>query len=158
MSASAYCRNCGKSADPKAVACMSCGLAPWNGNKFCPNCGADTNPAAIVCVKCGASTKGGAARGSGGADGSGGSKNKIAAGLLAIFLGGLGIHKFYLGFTLPGLVFLLTNTFGLILTIWMLCIPNFALGIIALIEGIIYLTKSDEEFERLYVVERKQWF
>jgi|CZCB01.1.fsa_nt_gi TM2 domain-containing membrane protein YozV len=87
-----------------------------------------------------------------------GSKNRIAAGLLAIFLGGLGIHKFYLGFTGPGLVYLLINTIGFFITWALLFIPNAILGIFALIEGIIYLTKSDEEFERLYVIERRQWF
>jgi TM2 domain-containing membrane protein YozV len=88
----------------------------------------------------------------------GSTKNKIAAGLLAIFLGGFGIHKFYLGFTGPGLVFLLLNTIGFAVTWMLLFIPNLALGIIALVEGIIYLTKSDEEFEQLYVVQKKQWF
>jgi TM2 domain-containing membrane protein YozV len=86
------------------------------------------------------------------------SKNKVAAGLLAIFLGSLGIHKFYLGFTGPGLVYLLINTIGFAITWILLCIPNIALGIIAVIEGIIYLTKSDEEFEQLYVIQKKKWF
>ena len=45
-------------------------------------------------------------------------KSKIAAGLLAIFLGGLGIHKFYLGYTVPGVIFLLINTVGWVIT-WM---------------------------------------
>ncbi len=87
-----------------------------------------------------------------------GSKSKIAAGLLGIFLGGLGIHKFYLGFVGPGLVYLLTNTIGWVVTIFLLGIPNIVLGIMAFVEGIIYLTKTDEEFEQLYVVEKKQWF
>ena len=87
-----------------------------------------------------------------------GTKNKLTAGLLAIFLGGLGIHKFYLGFTGPGLVFLLTNTVGWLISWILLFTPNIALGVVALIEGIIYLTKSDEEFEQLYVVQKKQWF
>ena len=86
------------------------------------------------------------------------SKNKLAAGLLAIFLGSLGIHKFYLGFTGPGLVYLLINTIGFAVTWLLLFIPNIILGIFALIEGIIYLTKSDEEFEQLYVVQKKKWF
>ena len=85
-------------------------------------------------------------------------KNKVAAGVLAILLGWFGVHKFYLGFTGPGLVFLLVNTVGFAIT-WILAfIPNIVLGVIALIEGIIYLTKSDEEFEQQYVVEKKQWF
>jgi len=87
-----------------------------------------------------------------------GSKDKIAAGLLAIFLGGLGIHKFYLGFTGPGLIYLLINTIGLAITWIMLFIPNMILGVFAIIEGIIYLTRSDQEFYHDYVVKKKQWF
>jgi TM2 domain-containing membrane protein YozV len=87
-----------------------------------------------------------------------GSKNKVAAGLLAIFLGGWGIHKFYLGFPGPGLVYLLVNTIGFAVTWILLFIPNIILGVMALVEGIIYLTKSDEEFEQEYVVQKKQWF
>ena len=86
------------------------------------------------------------------------SKNKLAAGLLGIFLGGLGIHKFYLGFTGPGLVFLLVNTVGLAICWIFLFIPNIILWVIGFVEGIIYLTKSDEEFEQQYIVEKKQWF
>ena len=87
-----------------------------------------------------------------------GGKDRIAAGLLAIFLGALGIHKFYLGYTGPGLVYLLVNTIGWVVTIFLLGLPNIALGLIALIEGIIYLTKSDEEFQETYVVGSKPWF
>lgn len=92
------------------------------------------------------------------AAGTSGEKNKIVAGLLAIFLGGIGIHKFYLGYTGPGLVFLLINTVGWVITIFLLGIPNIILGVIALIEGIIYLTKTDEEFEQTYVIGKKEWF
>lgn len=85
-------------------------------------------------------------------------KSKIVAGLLAIFLGGLGIHKFYLGYTVPGIIFLLINTVGFAVT-WLLAfIPNIVIGIIVFIEGIIYLTKSDEEFEQTYVIGKKQMF
>lgn len=87
-----------------------------------------------------------------------GAKDKVAAGLFAIFLGGLGIHKFYLGFTGAGLVFLLTNTVGWLVTWMLLFLPNIVLGVIALIEGIIYLTKTDEQFQQEYVVQKRQWF
>jgi TM2 domain-containing membrane protein YozV len=93
-----------------------------------------------------------------GSSSSSSSKNKVAAGLLAIFLGGLGIHKFYLGYTWPGLVYLLCNTVGLLVTWILLFTPNFALGVMALVEGIIYLTKTDEEFEQTYIVGKKHWF
>ena len=87
-----------------------------------------------------------------------GGKNKVVAGVLAILLGWFGIHKFYLGFTGPGLIYLLVNTVGFAVTWILLFIPNAILGVMALVEGIIYLTKTDEEFEQLYVVEKKQWF
>jgi TM2 domain-containing membrane protein YozV len=64
-------------------------------------------------------------------------KNRVAAGVLGILLGGLGIHKFYLGQIGQGIVYLLFCWTG---------IP----GIIGLIEGILYLVKSDEEFNEKY--------
>ena len=82
-----------------------------------------------------------------------GRKDKTAAGLLAIFLGWLGIHKFYLGYTVPGIIMLLCGTIG-----WLLIVPAIIVGIIGLIEGILYLTKQDDEFEQEYVVEQKSWF
>lgn len=83
-----------------------------------------------------------------------GQKSKVAAGLLAIFLGGLGIHKFYIGASTAGIIMLLCTLLGFIL----LFIPTFVIGIIALIEGIIYLTKSDEDFYQTYEVNKKSWF
>ena len=73
---------------------------------------------------------------------------KIAAGLLAILLGPLGIHKFLLGYTSEGIIWLLISVFTCgILT-----------SLLGLIEGIIYLTKSDEEFYQTYQVDKKAWF
>ncbi len=83
-----------------------------------------------------------------------GQKSKIAAGLLAIFLGGLGIHKFYLGYTKAGIIMLLVSIVGSIIFL----IPTIVIGIIALIEGIIYLTKSDDDFYATYEEGEKQWF
>ena len=77
--------------------------------------------------------------------------NKIPAGVCGIILGGLGIHKFILGYTGAGLIMLLVS----ILTCG---IGYGVMHIIGLIEGIIYLTKSDEEFVRTYVDGRKEWF
>lgn len=76
---------------------------------------------------------------------------KIAAGICGILLGGLGIHKFILGYTKEGIIMLLIS----VLT---LGLGSFISGIIGLIEGIIYLTKSDEDFVATYVVGKKGWF
>lgn len=78
-------------------------------------------------------------------------KDKLVAGLLAIFLGTLGIHKFYLGYTKSGVIMLLVSllTFGVGATV---------MAVIALIEGILYLTKSDAEFYQTYVQNNKEWF
>jgi TM2 domain-containing membrane protein YozV len=79
------------------------------------------------------------------------SSNKIAAGICGILLGSLGIHKFILGYTGAGIIMLLV-------TILTCGIAGIVIHIIGLIEGIIYLTKSDEEFVRIYVDGRKEWF
>ena len=86
-----FCRNCGNEVNENAAICVKCGVAVGNGDGFCYNCGADTNPGADVCLKCGVSLKKAAAKGAVG------NKSKLTAGLLGIFLGGLGIHNFYLG-------------------------------------------------------------
>jgi TM2 domain-containing membrane protein YozV len=77
--------------------------------------------------------------------------NKIAAGVCGILLGSLGIHKFILGYTGAGLIMLLV-------TILTCGFGGIVMHLIGLIEGIIYLTKSDEEFIRTYVEGRKEWF
>jgi len=74
---------------------------------------------------------------------------KIGAGVVALLLGTLGIHKFMLGLTTGGITMLL---------LFLLVLPIPVLSIIALIEGVIYLTKSDEQFFRDYAVSKKQWF
>jgi len=76
---------------------------------------------------------------------------KVVAGIMGILIGGLGIHKFVLGFNQAGLIMLL----GSLLTCGFAA-PVF--GIIGLIEGILYLTKSDEDFHREYAIEKKEWF
>lgn len=83
-----------------------------------------------------------------------GGKSKIAAGLLAIFLGGLGVHKFYLGQTTAGIIMALCSIFGFVL----LFVPTLVISVIALVEGIIYLTKSEEDFFETYEKGRKAWF
>ncbi len=76
---------------------------------------------------------------------------KMAAGICGILLGALGVHKFILGYNTPGIIMLLISVLSCgILAI----IPS----IIGLIEGIVYLTKSDDEFYETYMVGKKEWF
>lgn len=80
-----------------------------------------------------------------------GADKKVAAGVCGILLGGLGIHKFILGYTTQGVIMLLVTvlTFGF---------GGLIMGPIGLIEGILYLTKSDEDFVATYVTNKKGWF
>ena len=85
--------------------------------------------------------------------------NRITAGLLAIFLGALGVHKFYLGYKNEGIILLALVGSGFLLSFLLVgLLWVWVPGVIGLIEGIIYLTKTDEEFERVYVLDRKSWF
>lgn len=76
---------------------------------------------------------------------------KIAAAICAILIGSFGVHKFIIGNNTAGiimlLVTLLTCGFG-----------GIVMHVIGIAEGIIYLTKSDEDFYQTYIAEQKGWF
>ena len=76
-----------------------------------------------------------------------GADKKIVAGICAILVGGFGVHKFILGYTTEGII-------QLVITL----LTCGAGSIIGIIEGVIYLTKSDEDFVRTYVQNKKGWF
>lgn len=76
---------------------------------------------------------------------------RIAAGVCGILVGWLGVHKFILGYSAQGLILLLA-------TVLTLGIAGFITGLIGLIEGIVYLTKSDADFVRTYQTNRRNWF
>ncbi|MDO5616915.1 MAG: TM2 domain-containing protein [Cruoricaptor ignavus] len=75
------------------------------------------------------------------------SEKKLAAGLLGILLPAFAANKFYLGYTKEALLQILFNivTCGIA-------------SIVPFIEGIIYLTMSDEQFDNTYVRNKKAWF
>ena len=85
-----FCRNCGKEMEANAAYCVGCGVAAGQGNQFCSVCGAETHEQAVVCVKCGAVLRNSFGMVPG-------RKSRLVAGLLGIFLGGWGVHNFYLG-------------------------------------------------------------
>jgi TM2 domain-containing membrane protein YozV len=73
--------------------------------------------------------------------------NRIVCGICGILLGGLAVHKFILGMTSTGII-------QIVITV----VTCGAGSIIGLIEGIIYLTKTDQEFHEIYEVGKKAWF
>ncbi|MCS7166110.1 MAG: protein kinase [Gemmatales bacterium] len=80
---------------------------------------------------------------------------KIAAGLLGILLGGLGIHKFFLGLHQAGVIMLVLSLAGGVVTCGMAAMVMMVIGIV---EGIIYLTKTDKQFYEDYCLRKKEWF
>ena len=119
-----YCRNCGAEIDPNAAMCVKCGFAKGTGDKFCENCGKETAVGASVCTNCGFAINNKA-----NIDPAT-QKSKLTAGLLGIFLGGLGIHNFYLGFTGKAIAQIVLSMCFVVGAIW------------GLIEGIMILTGS----------------
>ena len=129
-STSKFCPNCGQNmsggqTQPTSVPvrkCPKCDTVVAAGATFCQNCGTATLVNAVVCVKCGVALATAVPAGA---------KSKLAAGLLGIFLGGFGVHRFYLGFAGIGvaqiLVTMVTCGMG---------------GIWGFIEGILILTGS----------------
>lgn len=133
-----YCTKCGAVNDETAQNCLSCQapLSPVSGyqpmqsvNQGAP--GAMTDFKAM------------------------GADKKMVAGIVAILLGSLGIHKFILGYTTEGIIMLAVTLVISIVTCGILWPVMWVIGIV---EGIIYLTKSDEEFVRTYIQNKKGWF
>lgn len=83
------------------------------------------------------------------------SGKKIAAGICGILLGCFGVHKFILGYTTEGIIMLVVGLVGGLVTCG---VASAVIGIIGLIEGILYLTKTDQEFEDMYINNQKGWF
>lgn len=80
---------------------------------------------------------------------------RVAAGILAILLGWAGVHKFILGYTAEGITMLVLTV---VLTFITCGVFSGLIGLIGLIEGIVYLTKTDEEFIYTYQTNKKPWF
>ena len=72
---------------------------------------------------------------------------RVLCGVMGLLLGSLGIHRFVLG-----------DTTGGILRIVITIVTCGVGSLIGSIEGILYLTKSDADFVRIYEVEKKAWF
>lgn len=128
-----FCKNCGKEVDPNAAVCVSCGTAIGQGTQYCANCGAELAPGAAVCMSCGYAAQHGAAAPAN-------AKSKMAAGLFGIFLGGFGVHNFYLGYMTKAIIQLVITIIGILtscLGIGVFIIP--IASIWGLVEGILIL-------------------
>ena len=152
-----YCSHCGQQADEGSRFCNHCGRPLWE-SRLCPNCGREPEKAARFCNHCGQSMPN-QSTGEAAYSSASPTKTKVAAGVLAIVVGWLGIHKFYLGYTTQGIILVGAFIASLLLAIIIVGIFGLiAITTITLIEGILYLTKTDEEFHYTYVVNRKEWF
>lgn len=116
-----YCKNCGNVMDEKAVVCVRCGCARGTGISYCPSCGSAVTPGSSSCPSCGCAMNNVSSQ-----------KSKLAAGLLGIFLGSLGVHNFYLGNTGRAIAQLLLS----LLSCGVLSVIS---GIWGLVEGIMIL-------------------
>ncbi len=108
-----FCKMCGTQLNSFQSVCLSCGVKVGDGTKFCAYCGVEINPNAAVCLSCGCPTSSGQHIKKENDSWIPADKDKLVAILLAFFLGGFGIHNFYLGETKKGLLRLLTCWFGL---------------------------------------------
>ncbi len=107
-------------------------------DKYCPKCGTKIEGKTSFCPECGARLDNNYSNGMHQKEAS--DKNKLTAGLLAIFLGSLGIHYFYLG----------KSTAGILSIILSLCSCGIW-SLLMFVQGIVMLTLSDEDFTRKYV-------
>lgn len=130
---SRYCTKCGAINDDIAQFCINCQapLSPPISSGYQPM--QSVNPGAITDWK------------------AMGADKKVLVGILAIVVGAFGVHKFVLGYTTEGVIMLLV-------TVLTCGIAAAITSIIGIVEGILYLTKSDEDFVRTYIQGRKGWF
>jgi len=112
-----HCKSCGSQLpSDKAAICVKCGVQRGLGTGYCNNCGNSTKKGAAVCLNCGVALS---------AFINDGLKSKLTAGLLGVFLGGLGVHNFYLGYTKKAVIQLLIGlsgvyTFGILYAVAMI--------------------------------------
>ncbi|MBR7184802.1 MAG: TM2 domain-containing protein [Clostridia bacterium] len=116
-----FCKNCGSQIEDGAAFCANCGCALGQTQSFCSACGAPIQPGATACAQCGKPVN----------QPKPVLKSKLAAGLLGIFLGGFGVHSFYLGYTGRGVAQILLNFCCGIGSIW-----GFIEGILILVGNI----------------------
>ena len=147
------CRNCGHSISDKAERCPKCG-APVEHIINCPECGEPMHSNDKCCPNCGCpryKTPSKSSTDDVFSNGPSGKSRGVAA-LLAVFLGSIGAHYFYLGKNTAGVINILLVFLG-----WILVIPPLFVGILTIIQCILMFTMSQEEFEQRYVYTNKTY-
>jgi TM2 domain-containing membrane protein YozV len=126
-----YCTKCGATNDETAQYCVACQapLAPTGGYQPMQA----VNQGQMVDWK------------------AMGADKKLVAGICGLVLGAFGVHKFILGYTTEGVIML-------VITVISCGVLSIVPAVIGIVEGIMYLTKSDEEFVRTYIQSKKGWF
>lgn len=81
-------------------------------------------------------------------------KSRWLAVFLAVFLGGFGAHKFYLGVHRVGIIYFLITVLGSLLLGW----GAVLVGMFCIVDVINYVLCSDEDFERTYAIGKREWF
>ena len=163
-----FCTHCGNEVDELSLQCPKCGSNPQNGHNICPHCGASVSEQDTVCLQCSYRLRSNPHKRQT-IEMPNYSKSRIAAGIYALFFGTIGVHQFYLGNAFSGIlrivgsfmwIFILIgfnplsnlDKLGMIITI---VGPFFLVGLLVWIQGIIeginYLTMSDEQFDEKYV-------
>ena len=82
-------------------------------------------------------------------------RSRVVAGVFALLLGAFGVHKFYLGYFSTGFIMLSAS---LLLGMISFGVAAAVVWVIGVVEGIVYLSMSQEEFDDAYVRHRRVWF
>jgi TM2 domain-containing membrane protein YozV/RNA polymerase subunit RPABC4/transcription elongation factor Spt4 len=138
-----HCLNCGEEINENAEICTECGVNQaqlpegshgdrGESEKYCRECGELINKQSEICPECGVRQEVGTGQGD-----SSSNSDQVTAGVLAILLGGIGVHKFYQGNNKLGILYLCFS--------W-----TFIPAIIAFIEGILILMADEDEYEEKY--------
>jgi TM2 domain-containing membrane protein YozV/RNA polymerase subunit RPABC4/transcription elongation factor Spt4 len=146
-----YCIECGALIRARAAICPDCGVSQTEdqerSEKHCPECGYVMRGTTAVCPKCGIEQPGLTNTTDAGAG-----SNRVAAGVCAILVGALGIHKFILGYNTAGITMLLVSILAFCFYGWAV------MHIIALVEGITYLSMTEKDFQRIHGKRTRPWF
>lgn len=159
-----YCTHCGNLVPHDAYACMKCGCRPRSGKAHCYNCGVNVRQEQVMCIKCGVRLD----RIDWGqkppVDDSHNPPmppakfcpDRVGSSALAIVLGCIGIHKFYMGYVVEGFIMLAMTTIGTFM--WQGFEPFILMVSVSWFEAISMMSRNDESFVVNYVKNRRPWF